>query len=87
MADIKLFTDFQLERELLRRKEEAKKKSLPQPLDNINIAEIKNTAIMIRDAVANNGHVGNNDEHWCFEAVMQSVFGKDYWNWHNENVK
>lgn len=78
--DIKSATKEDLEKEL----EARRLAEVPQPLPNINWSEVIGQAIKVRDGIAENGYGGKDRQHYMFEAVMLAVFGKNYFNWHNE---
>ena len=69
--------------ELERRKEE----EIPQVLENIDWSEVISNATDRRDRVAEGSyHEDNDDSSYMLEAVMQAVFGKDYFDWENEET-
>lgn len=83
--DIKDASKEDLQKELIRRAEFEKKKSIPQPLENIDTDSILEFAIAVRDEIVQ-GLTDEDNDHWAYECVMMAVFGKDYFDWQNKNT-
>lgn len=86
--NIKDLTDAELELELENRRVERANAELPQPYNLIDTRRIKEFAIAVRDDLKNGiDSDANDDLHWAFEIIMESVFGKDYWQWARKQQK
>jgi len=68
-----------LEKELKRRKEESAKADAPQLVAIPDIEALRKLAISIEEDRIK-GREGKDDEHWCYEGIMQAFYGKDYFN-------
>lgn len=78
----------EIERELKRRREEEAKREIPQPLPVINTKAMVEFALSVRDSIVDGTyHEDNDNDHWAYEVVMETVFGKAYWEWHNKKVE
>lgn len=87
MVDIKNASIEELEAELEARIEQKKKDEAPQVKENIDWTSVINDAISRRDSVIEGSyHEDNDDAQYMFEAVMQAVFGEDYFSWENEET-
>ena len=65
------------------KKQIAKEKEMPQPISNPDFSAIVDMAMeFVKDHAQ--GVRNSDSDHWFFEAVMETVYGKDYWVWHNK---
>ena len=68
-----------------RRKLEANKP--PSPVTNPDFTAVINLAQEIVNTLANEGYEMKDQDHWCFEAVLNAVFGKNIWDWWNARLE
>jgi hypothetical protein len=73
-----------IDEELKGRQEED---SRPKALEYIDTTNIQNLAKENVEHIYKYGCDMKDIEYWCFEAVMEVVYGPDFWNWHNKMVK
>ena len=60
--------------------------SRPRPLDDIDFKPlIKMLESNMNDIVKGNYH-DDDDDHYIWETAMKCVYGRDIFNWYNENV-
>lgn len=62
---------------------------VPQPLpeDERDWSEVIRIAKeLVDDVVTDKYHSDNDDEHYIYEAAMEAIYGKDFWDWWNKNV-
>ena len=79
-SNIRNFSDAYLLAEIERRKLEANKP--PEPLAKPDFSDIIKLANeMVKQKV--DGREDDDNDHWCFEAVMDAVYGKGIWDWWN----
>lgn len=73
----------ELEAAIETKKQIAKEKAMPQPISNPDFSQVVD---MATEFVKNHakGVCDSDSDHWFFEAVMETVYGKDYWVWHNK---
>lgn len=83
MTDINKLSIEELEAELKKRKEKSDLDSIPKPLENIDIDAIKKIAQDELEHITKSGQNSKDIEHWMYEAVMESVYGKDIFNYIN----
>lgn len=57
---------------------------VPIEFEEINWVGVYSTAKGIVDQIKENGFSGDS-EHWCYEEVMEAVFGDNIWEWLNEH--
>jgi len=65
---------------------EVKLKQTPitKPESEINVQKFIEFAREVRDKVARGDYYDDSDyKQWAFELIMQEIFGKDYFKWHN----
>jgi hypothetical protein len=72
--------DKELKAELERRQKEAN--ALPEPLASPNFDNVLRLA---KETVQEHAKGRDDDDraHWCFEAVLEAVYGKGIWDWWN----
>jgi hypothetical protein len=58
--------------------------SIPQPLEPINTKAIMGFALEVRDNICNGIYVNDDTYSDCFEIVMYSVFGDEFWAWYSK---
>ena len=86
MSSLKRFSKEELQAELKRREEENQK---PPPVsDNMNwlplIDYVKSSIDEIAAAPEEERYEPKDFEHWIFETVMETIYGKDIWVWWNK---
>lgn len=72
----------QLEEELKRRKE-GNKVPQPLPLEQMNWQPLVAYVQSSVQEVAEEEGEPKDFEHWIFESVMETIYGKDIWKWWN----
>lgn len=61
--------------------------SRPRPVDEPNFKPlIKMFEETMDEIVSGNHNSDGDDDHYAWETAMQCVYGKDIFNWYNENV-
>jgi hypothetical protein len=61
--------------------------ALPEPLEFPNWERVVDAALASRDEVASGNSTDSDVPHYIYEAVMVAVFGKDYFTWHNRQIR
>lgn len=83
----------ELQEEIWKREIEEKKKNSPKMLDNEKI--IKN-AISVENmnfinsnikSIADTGYPLKDFKQYCFESMLELYYGKNIWEWYNNNIK
>jgi hypothetical protein len=59
-----------------------KEHQMPKVLDNINTDNIVSLAKDIMSRICKCGR-DEDDDQWCYEVVMETVYGKDVWKFIN----
>lgn len=80
------FTDEQLQEELERRqkiKEEIKK---PKQLETLDLEPLRKLCQGCIDCLARDGYVSEDYDHYVYETAMETVFGKNVWEWVNSRL-
>lgn len=77
----------ELEKELERRKEEKRLKQKPIPKENIDFSEVIKLAQEDIDEIFEEHSSPEDIEEYIYEAVMECIYGKDIFNWINENLE
>jgi hypothetical protein len=74
------YTDEELKAELDQRQ------APPDPLasEDVNISELAKQASEYIEDVQRDGCPSKDAEHFIFESVMETFYGKDVWNWLNK---
>lgn len=86
--NLKNVSDDELEKELQNRKQQAELAEIPSQLDNIDWRRVIGTAMIRRDSVVEESyHEDNDDAQYMFEAVMEAVFGINYFEWENKRMR
>lgn len=78
-ADLEL-----LQSQINKRMKKLEKTPTPFLLGEIDWSGVYSTAKGIVDQIKENGFSGDS-EHWCYEEVMEAVFGENIWDWLNEH--
>lgn len=63
----------------------SKEKARPKLVSNPNISDLLKRAEAYLDEVEGD-HVDDDTEHYLFESVMETFYGKDVWLWVNNNL-
>lgn len=82
-GDLKNLSDDELEKELLRRKEEKAAKATPKPLAKPDFTELIGTIVDGIEQAVRDRRAGKDFDHYVCEAAVEAVYGKDFWNWWN----
>lgn len=82
--DIREIPEGELEAELARRKKEKEAGQVPQPLMHPNWSDTTQQCIGYIQAIAVDGYVDEDLEHYIFEAAINAVYGEDVWKWVNK---
>ena len=62
---------------------ETSKAGIPIPLEHPNFDHlVKMIVDGVNESIAN-GYEDDDFPHYVYEAAMEAVYGKDYWDWHN----
>ena len=86
MANLRNLSDKELLAELKRRKKEANKP--PEPLTRPDFsAIIKLAQDMVAERAKPDYCDDNDNDHWCFEAVLTAIYGNKIWDWWNREVQ
>lgn len=86
MTDLTDFTDTQLRLELAKREKEAK--TPPSIIENPDLSRVVSAAKdIVQNVVDGRYHEDNDDDHYIFEAVMEALYGPDFWDWLNNNTE
>jgi len=87
------YSDKELEREIERRKQikeavGSMPEMLPEDVVKDNLYNgLKGQVTQTVKSIATEGYHDDNDDHYAWETVMESFFGKDYFKWHNKNCR
>lgn len=85
--DLTTASDKELAAELERRKLAKELAETPKMLKNIDWTEVINNAESeVDDILAGTYHEDNDDAQYMYEAVMQAVYGKKYFEWKNKKT-
>lgn len=79
---LKNVSDADLEKELERRRTVVSK--APTPLDNPDFTKLRAMVIAGVDETVKDQHEDDDFEHYVYEAAMEAVFGKGFWEWRNK---
>jgi hypothetical protein len=74
-----------LENELVRRKKELAKR--PEALLKPDYSAISRYAESIINTIAKEGYPPKDHKHYCYEIVMETVYGRQVWEWLNKHDK
>lgn len=81
--DLSKMTDEALEAELKARK--LKQQQGPKPLDNPDWGKLTRYVTGTVERLAKSEDEYEKDfDHWVFEQVMETIYGKDFWPWWNK---
>lgn len=75
------YTTQELEKEIKIRKE-----SVPEELTVKDWTNVEDQAKGIVKSIRDGGYADDDDPHYLFEAVMETVYGKEIWKWYNRRV-
>ena len=80
MKNLEQFSTDELEEELRRREEEEKPKQIAAP----DLTKLRKICQEYIDSLARDKYVDGDLDHYIFEAAMETVFGKNVWDWIND---
>ena len=60
--------------------------SRPRPLDDINFKPLIKMLESNMNDIVKGDYSDDDDDHYAWETAMQCVYGKDIFNWYNDNV-
>ena len=82
------FSTEELQKEMDRRKI---KKSIPQKLSEDEIEKNLNSLVEMAESMVQekmkNGYSDEDNPQYCFEAIMQAVYGEKIWDWWNNAAR
>jgi hypothetical protein len=78
-VDVSLLTDAELEAEAQRRKELAQQS--PKSLDNPDFSKLIETVTSIVEAAVKQQYFDSDVKHYIYEAAIEAVYGKEFWEW------
>lgn len=82
---IKDLTDEELQKELKRRAEERRQKSIPKPLDKPDFSEvIKMAEEVIQDTLGGLEEIDEDTVNYFYEECMRAVYGQNIFDWLNK---
>ena len=58
----------------------------PQPVENPDFSRLIKQLEENMDNIVKGNYSDDDDDHYAWESLMQCVYGKDIFNWYNENV-
>lgn len=62
------------------------KVGLPEPLPEVDYQPVYDLAVSLVEKRGGPDYCDDcDDDHWCFETVMEAVYGKGIWNWWNKS--
>lgn len=82
MKSLDNYSDEELKEEL--RLRDQKRRIPPSMIMNVDWGKVLVYAKERKDAVERGSFIGDDDEHYMFEAVMEAVYGENYFEWENE---
>lgn len=74
----------ELERRMKQLDAEIQKLQAPQVQDTIDVQRITAFAKEVVQSIEEDSYMKDRD-HWAFETIMEAVYGKNYWKWHNKH--
>lgn len=69
----------ELEKELTRRKKA--QNPCPKPLENPDFTNLKQTVVGAVENAVKEGYFSSDLKVYIYEAAVEAVYGKDYWEW------
>ena len=69
-------------KEIEKRKQEKKEQERPKILTDISLYNLKKLAESYLNSVEA-GQTREDDEHWFYEEVLETLYGKNIWKWIN----
>lgn len=79
------FSDVELFLEVERRKEAAKKSSIPKAIENPDFSDLIAMCKDYIEEMSDGDYCDDNDsEHFIYECAMGCVFGDSVWKWVNK---
>lgn len=84
--DLSTITDEELGRELARRAElfAKQQRNIPTPLPSNDFLPLKTMIIEGTARSLKDGYENDDFAHYVYEAALEAVYGKEYWNWRNK---
>lgn len=79
------YSDEDLLAEIKRRKRVKKEK--PKQLEVLNCEPMRKACQQYIDEIVENKYVDEDLKQYIFECAMETIFGKDVWNWINAMLK
>jgi hypothetical protein len=58
----------------------------PHPVENPDFAPLIKQLEENMNGIVKDNYADDDDDHYAWETAMQCVYGKDIFNWYNENV-
>ena len=75
------YTTQELEYEL-----EFRKTGAPEEIKDKDWSKVERQVRGIMDQVAEGGYYPDDDPHYLFEAVLETMYGREVWDWYNRGV-
>jgi hypothetical protein len=82
MKDLEKYSIEDLEEEIFRRRE--KLRNVPSPLPISDFSSLREMVIEGINQNVKNGCEDDDFEHDVYEKVIESIYGKDFWEWRNK---
>lgn len=83
--DLSKLSDEDLEKELKRRKEQARK--TPSPVPDPDWAKLVQTAQKCLADMEQNDYWDEDNDQYIYEAAMKAIYGPNFFDWFNERVR
>ncbi len=82
MKNLEKYSIEDLEEEIFRRREAVRKAPSPLPVPDFSF--LREMVITSINQSVKDEHEDNDFEHYVYEAVMEAIYGKDFWEWRNK---
>lgn len=86
MQDLECYDAEQLEAELRRRREEKEKSERPRPLQNPDWDRLIAQCEDYMDFLYHHSYEEKDSDHYLYEAVLSTVYGRTVWIWINKRL-
>lgn len=82
MPDLKNISDADLEKEMARRQKQRVK--VPTPLQSPDFTKLQAVIVQGVHTSIENEREDEDFEHYVYEAALEAVYGKNFWDWRNK---
>jgi methionine salvage enolase-phosphatase E1 len=79
--DLRKVSKDQLLAEIQRREAEEQRSAAPRPVANPNFDDLRETVIRGVEETVESGYQDEDFKHYVYEAAVQAVYGKSFWEW------